>query len=560
MVFNVVVRDDDLIVLQEGGGLKKETMESRDRDWKRFDEYFKKQEPNLSVSDLLNDVEGKTKLEKIIGNFFFTVRVMAADDKTVKYPKKNTAEKMRSNLKCHFKEKFRIDITDLAEFPNANQYWKSFIDELAKSNRAETNHRKEVNPSSIKAIMDLLTDVKDALMSRGTPEYQEKLTKIPVEWQSKLNYLLMWGSIFIVMLFEVRRGREGIAELMLSDFDIINDNVYSFKYIRKTRSEVTKNHREGSNSSNHGVIPFLSMDGSFNPGEIFSYYIEQARSTDPNVKVLFRKPRDVSAKFNPHDPSLPMYENKKIGKNTVSSMLKNLCQVVGKPEADNHALRTTAIIYMRRSGLSWQDISKITGMIGSIHNFICNLLIFPLGHKRIETLIKNYDTAMEAPGLHQVANAIGHGHEIALGKEPVIGDLITRETEAAVEEVVKEVVENVNLELFFSQDPFKTAKKEDPLTAEEDPLTAEKEDPLTDVNIDVFFSQDPFKQDKDDESPTKKVKLSGLTTPAPSFPQSSVPVNSDVLAAEAAGRFVGAVGKSLMEGVLPLFDAFLARR
>ena len=98
------------------------------------------------------------------------------------------------------------------------------------------------------------------------------------------------------------------------------------------------------------------------------------------------------------------------------------------------------------------------------------------------------------------------------------------------------------------------------MTAEEDPLTAEKEDPLTDVNIDVFFSQDPFKQDKDDESPTKKVKLSGLTTPAPSFPQSSVPVNSDVLAAEAAGRFVGAVGKSLMEGVLPLFDAFLARR
>ena len=39
------------------------------------------------------------------------------------------------------------------------------------------------------------------------------------------------------------------------------------------------------------------------------------------------------------------------------------------------------MIYMRRSGLSWQTIAKITG------------------HKKIDYLIKHYDTVIEAQGI-----------------------------------------------------------------------------------------------------------------------------------------------------------------
>ena len=42
--------------------------------------------------------------------------------------------------------------------------------------------------------------------------------------------------------------------------------------------------------------------------------------------------------------------------------------------------RSSAVIYMRRAGLSWQTIQKITG------------------HKKIDNLIKHYDTIMEAQG------------------------------------------------------------------------------------------------------------------------------------------------------------------
>ena len=42
--------------------------------------------------------------------------------------------------------------------------------------------------------------------------------------------------------------------------------------------------------------------------------------------------------------------------------------------------RATSIMYMRRAGLSWETIIKITG------------------HRSTVTLVKSYDTSMEAPG------------------------------------------------------------------------------------------------------------------------------------------------------------------
>ena len=97
MVFNVSIDGDQLLALQEGGGLKKDTLVDRERDWKNFLKYFEVLEPNKSIVTFLKDVDGKVKLEKVIGNYFFTLRVTAADDKTEKYPKKNTALKIRSN-------------------------------------------------------------------------------------------------------------------------------------------------------------------------------------------------------------------------------------------------------------------------------------------------------------------------------------------------------------------------------------------------------------------------------------------------------------------------------
>ena len=80
-------------------------------------------------------------------------------------------------------------------------------------------------------------------------------------------------------------------------------------------------------------------------------------------------------------------------------MLPNLCDAVERPRQTNHSIRlflkrlsetrfnkkinrATAIMYLRRAGLPWETIIKVTG------------------HKSTVTLVKNYDLKLEAPGTY----------------------------------------------------------------------------------------------------------------------------------------------------------------
>ena len=85
----------------------------------------------------------------------------------------------------------------------------------------------------MEAIWKLLASVKDIFEARGTKEYRAKLTaEIPLSWQNKINYILQFGMQFILTLYEVRRGRENLDQLRRNDFEIIEDKIYNFKYIR----------------------------------------------------------------------------------------------------------------------------------------------------------------------------------------------------------------------------------------------------------------------------------------------------------------------------------------
>ena len=101
--------------------------------------------------------------------------------------------KIRSNLKCFMMEQFHVDITDASLFPNSSSKWKSFINELVVNNCSETEHHEEIDPITMVGMNELIVDVVDALAARGTESYQEKLSKIPVEWQGKLNRILQDG-------------------------------------------------------------------------------------------------------------------------------------------------------------------------------------------------------------------------------------------------------------------------------------------------------------------------------------------------------------------------------
>jgi len=77
---------------------------------------------------------------------------------------------------------------------------------------------------------------------------------------------------FLLTMFECRRAGENLNELK-KDFKLIEDKTFKLSYWKQVRSERDKNHREGTNVDETGVIPCMQL-GSINPGELFGEYLK----------------------------------------------------------------------------------------------------------------------------------------------------------------------------------------------------------------------------------------------------------------------------------------------
>jgi len=153
--------------------------------------------------------------------------------------------------------------------------------------------------------------------------------------------------------------------------------------------------------------------------------------------------------YDIHNPKeMKLFEpNMKVGPRTMPDMLPALCLAVEQPRCTNHQIRTTAIIYMRRSGLSWLTIAKITG------------------HQSVENLIKYYDLSLEGPGLAEVVGALGQGHGVAKGlphqkvvlktRQPTEGPVKIEmgDSKKKVDEVKKKKVKKENVPPVVSPPP-----------------------------------------------------------------------------------------------------------
>ena len=78
----------------------------------------------------------------------------------------------------------------------------------------------------------------------------------------------------------------------------------------------------------------------------------------------------------------------------------------------NDLLQLISVMYMRRAGLPWADIMKITG------------------HASAVTLVRHYDCTLEAPGLANIASIVGTGHNVARGSKVPITKLQVRKRTA----------------------------------------------------------------------------------------------------------------------------------
>ena len=168
---NIVLDEEAVETLEQGGGLKAETVKTRELHYKYLEAYVQEAEPSTTIEVLTQSEDGRRRLEELIGLFFYSLRVTAKDDGSEKLPKKGYALKIRSNIKCYILEHFRVDITEVSLFPNSAKKWKSFMSELVVNNRSETEHHEEIDPTTMVGITNLIVAVVDALEARGTERY-----------------------------------------------------------------------------------------------------------------------------------------------------------------------------------------------------------------------------------------------------------------------------------------------------------------------------------------------------------------------------------------------------
>jgi len=369
------------------GDLKKETYYNRDRFYDNFNTFLETKGVK-DLGELFKNQEGRNKFAELFAAFFFTLTVR--DDER---PKLGYAENIKSHLKNKILATFNIDISNSENFQGVEANWRKYTVLLTNEGKSVTTHKEEIPPYTVESLWMLFARTQAALENRDKDNYMaDFLTKIDVELHDQLNKVMMYGACYLVIFFEVRRGREGLAELKQADFRLVEDDTFEYKYYKKFRSEGDKNHQtEGTNVACSGVIPFgdiLLDDGVtvFNPGKFFGYYLSllppAATKEGGKGGFLFQKAKTNSRNFSIHNHEETLYEaNMKVGKETLSQALPALCVMVKSKKCTNHQIRASAIMYMRRAGISFNTIQKITG------------------HKSVESLVQNYDLSLEVGAL-----------------------------------------------------------------------------------------------------------------------------------------------------------------
>ena len=295
------------------GDLKKETYYDRDRLFDHFNIFLEK-EGVKDLGELFKDQKGRDKFSDLFAAFFFTLRVRDEER-----PKLGYAENIKSHIKNKILATFKVDIFNSENFQGIEENWKKYTKLLTKEGKSVTKHKEEIPPYTVDSLWMLFASVQAALENRDKDNYvADYLSKIDVELHDQLNKVMMYGACYLVIFFEARRGREGLAELKQEDFQLVEDDTFDFKYYKKFRSEADKNHKtEGTNIACSGVIPFVDItlnDGvtKFNPGKFFGFYLHllPPGATKEGAKggYLFMKPKKNSRSFSIHNSEATLYE------------------------------------------------------------------------------------------------------------------------------------------------------------------------------------------------------------------------------------------------------------
>ena len=167
------------------------------------------------------------------------------------------------------------------------------------------------------------------------------------------------------MIYFANRGMENLRNMKPGDFILHEEGEKEFFTLRDMS---TKNHQDDDRHSQGGQMH--SVAGSSRcPVKNLKKYLEKL---NPHCEFMWQRP-----KSRPCSDANVWFDNIPIGKNTLESMTKKICEDAGcGKKYTNHSLRATSISILDHAGYAARHIMTVSG-------------------HRSETSIKNYSRTSE---------------------------------------------------------------------------------------------------------------------------------------------------------------------
>ena len=164
--------------------------------------------------------------------------------------------------------------------------------------------------------------------------------------------VLLHKTLFDILYYTGRRGKEGLRHLTKSSFKIktASDGV---EYIQMTFNEKTKKNQGDATSAAVNALHndrniISAQDTELCPVKSFKQY---KALLNPETEAFFQYPSDDKRKFTA----------KVVGKNPLGNMMTEISKKAKLSRVyTNHAVRKTTATAMKRSGFSLEEIANVT--------------------------------------------------------------------------------------------------------------------------------------------------------------------------------------------------------
>lgn len=317
------LEEQDLQNLVEGSKAKN-TIRCTNWGMKKFFSWITKRNKKVDLKTVPME-----ELNELLRKFYAEVKT---EKKTMLTPSALTgirAALHRSLIASPYERKFNI-ISD-REFTTANEMFNARCKLYCKSNNVKAKHKAAIEQEDMLRLRDYFKDL------------EQNPTKLQ-------EYI--WFSLCFHF---GRRGREGWRELE-KDFFMIKNDASNKRFVTMVVTERTKNNAGGNKQidQDYSDIRMYEVNNDkLDPVALFEFYLSKL---NPDNCALFQK-----SKKNYSINDDVWYSKEVVGKNTLSSIMKNISQKAGLSQVyTNHCVRASTVTTLYRAGIDTRQICSIT--------------------------------------------------------------------------------------------------------------------------------------------------------------------------------------------------------